>query len=165
MVFYHNPLAPENIWTYFKRIWRWLHSSKIFVIYFTLSKNNLSLKPVYTTMFCQATFMFESFVTIIALESLLLGVGYFVALQMTSWNKTVRALVTLVWFFSSVCSPHVDCQIASLYAWKVTLWTFVRLYPRVGHFVLPHSCQCNWRIFTLIALVRLYPSVCHNVHL
>ena len=116
-------------------------------------------------MFCQALFTFECFAAIIALESFLLSVGYFVALQITSWNTTVRALVTFVWFFSSVCSPHVDWQITSCDAWKITLWTFVRLFSRVGHLVQPHSYQCNWRIFTLTALVRLYPSVRHNVRL
>ena len=35
-------------------------------------------------MFSQAPFMFESFAAIIALEGLLLNVGYFVALQVTS---------------------------------------------------------------------------------
>ena len=135
----------------------------LFLIYFNLSNNNGFLRHMYTIMFSQAPFMFESFSAIIALESLLISVRYFVALQMTCWNKTAGAVVTFVWLFSSVFSPHVHCQIASCDAWKITLSTFVRLYPRVHHFVQPHSYQCNWRIFTLAALVRLHTSVYHNV--
>ena len=134
-----------------------------FVIYFRLANKILFLLHVFKTMLCQALIMFESFAAIIALESLLLGVGHFVALQITSWSKTAVALVTLVWLFSSVYNPRVDCQFACCDAWKVTLWTFLRLFSRVGHFVQPHICQLNWRISTLIALIRLYPSVYHNV--
>ena len=82
-------------------------------------------------MFSQAPFMFESFVASIALESLLLSVGYFVALQFTCWNKTVRALVAFVWLFSSMCSPHVPRHMVGCDPWKVTLWTFLRLFSRV----------------------------------
>ena len=46
-------------------------------------KYQFILGHVYKTMFSQAPFMFESFVAIIALESLLLVVGYFVSLQFT----------------------------------------------------------------------------------
>ena len=53
-----------------------------FVIERKLLVYNDFLKHV--PMFSQAPFMFESFVAIIALESLLLSVGYFVVLQMTS---------------------------------------------------------------------------------
>ena len=132
-------------------------------IYFKLTNNNLSWSNVFKTMYGQTLLMFKSFVAIIAQESLLLMVGYFVTLQFTSCKKTVRALVTFVWLFSSVCSPHMDCHMASCDAWKVTLWTFVRLFSRVGHLVQPHMCQLNWRISTLVALMRLYPSVRHNV--
>ena len=61
-----------------------LFKSLRFVIYFIRANINLFLRHVYKTMFSQAPFMFESFVAIIALESLLLSVGYFVALQITS---------------------------------------------------------------------------------
>ena len=91
--------------------------------------------------------------------------GYCMALQITRWNKTVHAFVTLLWLFSSVCTPHVDCQMTSCDAWKVTLWTFVRLFPRVGHLVLSHIYQSNWGISTLRVLMRLHPSVPHNVSL
>ena len=75
---------------------------QLFVIYFRLANNNLFLLHVFKTMFCQALIVFESFAAIIALESLLLCVGYFVVLQFTRLNKTVKALVTFVWSFSSV---------------------------------------------------------------
>ena len=126
-------------------------------------KNNLCWRIVSLTMSGQTLLMFKRFVAIIALEILLFIVGHFVALQFTRWSKTVRALVTFVWLFSSVCTPHVYRHLASSGAWKVTLWTFLRLFSRVGHLVQPHSCQCIWRIFTLVALVRLHPSVRHNV--
>ena len=53
-------------------------------IYFSLANNNLFLRHVYETMFSKVLFMFESFAAIIALESLLLSVGDFVALQIPS---------------------------------------------------------------------------------
>ena len=52
-------------------------------IYVSLANKILFLRHVYKTMFSQALFMFESFSAIIALKNLLLGVGYFVASQIT----------------------------------------------------------------------------------
>ena len=65
-------------------------------------------------MFGQVLLMFKCFVAIIALESLLLSVRYFMALQMTRLNKAAVALVTLEWFFSSVFTPHMKCHMACL---------------------------------------------------
>ena len=64
-------------------------------------------------MFSQAPLIFKCFPAIIAKESLLLNMGFCVALQITWGNKTFGALVTFVWLFSSVLSPHVDFQMAS----------------------------------------------------
>ena len=61
----------------------------------------------------QVLLIFKCFVAIIALESLLLSVGDFVSLQITRLNKAAVALVTFVWLFFSVCTPHVDCHMAS----------------------------------------------------
>ena len=114
-------------------------------------------------MFSQAPFVFKSFAAMIAKESLLLSMGYCVASQFTRWNKTVGAYTTFVGLFSRVCTSHVDCQISGCDAWKVTLWTSVRLLPRVGHFVFPYFFQAYWRMSALTALMRLYPCVSHNV--
>ena len=78
-----------------------------FVIYFNLTNDNLVWSNVFKTMFSQTLLIFKCFVAIIAQESLLLSVGYFVTLQFTWWTKTVGALVTLVWLFSSMYVSRV----------------------------------------------------------
>ena len=68
---------------------------------------------VFQTMFGQALHVFKSFAALITGESLFHGVGYCVALQITNCNKTAAALVTLLWLFSHMCTPHVNCQLTS----------------------------------------------------
>ena len=84
-----------------------------FVIYFNLTNDNLVWSNVFKTMFSQTLLIFKCFVAIIAQESLLLSVGYFVTLQFTWWTKTVGALVTLVWLFSSMYVFRVYRYMAS----------------------------------------------------
>ena len=112
---FHRGKSVLEAGTYFHKTinrWHWRHNNTMFICdLFQPCKYQSILRHVYTTMFSQALFTFESFVAIIALESLLLIVGYFVALQITSWNKTVRALVTLVWLFSVLSS----CDICDLF--------------------------------------------------
>ena len=64
--------------------------------------------------------------------------------------KTMDAFATLVWLFSSVHTPHVDRQLAGCDAWKATLWTSVRLFPRVGHLVF---CKGIFKMWGKVALV------------
>ena len=114
---------------------------------------------------------------------LLCMVRYCVAFQITDQNKTFAIILQI---FFRVSSSRVDGQMAICNAWKVTMWTSVRLLPRVGHFVSCkglfmiwgkvtlitlmgflsnviryvdlHMVPVNWRIMALIALMRSYPS-------
>ena len=114
---------------------------------------------------------------------LLCMVRYCVAFQITDQNKTSAIILQI---FFRVSSSRVDRQMAICNAWKVTMWTSVRLLPRVGHFVSCkglfmiwgkvtlitlmgflsnviryvdlHMVLVNWRIIALIALMRSYPS-------
>ena len=138
-----------------------------FVIFFNLIyffQPNLFWSNVFPTMSGQALLMLKCFVAIIAQESLFLIVGHFVLLQITSWSKTVRALVTVVWLFFSVCTPHVRRHMASSDAWKVTLWTFLRLFSRVGHLVRLISANVieeyphlqHWWGFTPVCVIMCF---------
>ena len=114
---------------------------------------------------------------------LLCMVRYCVAFQITDQNKTFAIILQISFRVSSSC---VDRQMAICNAWKVTMWTSVRLLPRVGHvvsckglfmiwgkvtlitlmgflsnvirYVDLHMVPVNWRIIALIALMRSYPS-------
>ena len=155
--------AETKLWEHWSHWYGFLVCSPhvIFVIYFNVTSNNLFWSNVFKTMFGQNVLMFKWFVAIIAFEILLLSVTYFVAFQITRWSRAEGALVTVEWLFSSLCTPHVHCHVDFLDTWQFTLWTFVRLFSRVGHLMQPHICNC--RISTLVALMRLYPGVCHNV--
>ena len=100
------------------------------------------------------------------------------------WPKQNFAIILQIFF--RVSSSRVDRQMAICNAWKVKMWTSVRLLPRVGHFVSCkglfmiwgkvtlitlmgflsnviryvdlHMVPVNWRIIALIALMRSYPS-------
>ena len=63
---------------------------------------------------------------------LLCMVRYCVAFQITDQNKTFAIILQI---FFRVSSSRVDRQMAICNAWKVTMWTSVRLLPRVGHFL------------------------------
>ena len=115
---------------------------------------------------------------------LLCMVRYCVAFQITDQNKTFAIILQI---FFRVSSSRVDRQMAICNAWKVKMWTSVRLLPRVGHFVSCkglfmiwgkvtlitlmgflsnviryvdlHMVPVNWRIMARIALMRSYPSL------
>ena len=93
---------------------------------------------------------------------LLCMVRYCVAFQITDQNKTFAIILQI---FFRVTFSRVDRQMAICNAWKVTMWTSVRLLPRVGHFVFPYFFQAYWRISALTALMRLYPNVRNHVSL
>ena len=86
-------------------------------------------------MFCEISFLFVSFVALVALERLLPSVRYHVLLQVTRRGAGVVALVTLVWLFSCVLPHHVIFQIFSCNAGKLAHCASVRLFSRVGSFV------------------------------
>ena len=87
-------------------------------------------------MFCESLSVFESFVALVALERLLLSVRSHVTLQITRRGAIVVALVALVWLFSCVLPHHVNFQFTSLNAGKLAHCTSVRLFARMGPFVL-----------------------------
>ena len=87
-------------------------------------------------MSCKVLLLRVSFSALVALERLLPSVGRHVALQTTGSSASVVALVTLVWLFSCVLPHHVIFQLISSYAGKLAHCAPVRLFPRVGPFVL-----------------------------
>ena len=88
-------------------------------------------------VFCEIVLLCISFVALVALERLLLSVRSHVFLQVTRRGASVVALVTFVWLFSCVVPHHVIFQLICLNAGKLAHCASVRLFPRVGPFVLP----------------------------
>ena len=91
---------------------------------------------MYSGVLCKIYLVFVSFAAFVALERLLPGVRSNVALQMTRRSASVIALVTLEWLFSSVHPHHVNFQFISCNAGKLAPCASVRLFTRVGPFVL-----------------------------
>ena len=92
----------------------------------------------------------KCFTALITLEIFLLCmVRYCVAFQITDQNKTFSIILQI---FFRVSSSRVDRQMAICNAWKVTMWTSVRLLPRVGHFV---SCRGFFMIWGKVILITL----------
>ena len=87
-------------------------------------------------MCCEALFLCVSFATMVALERLYPCVRPHVALQGTRRSASVVALVTLEWLFSCMLPHHVNFQFTSCNAGKLAHCASVRLFPRVGPFVL-----------------------------
>ena len=87
-------------------------------------------------MFCELVFSAVSFAALVALEKLLPSVRYRVLLQVTRRSASVVALVTLVCLFSCVLPHHVNFQLTSCNAGKLAHCASVRLFSRVGPFVL-----------------------------
>ena len=87
-------------------------------------------------MSCELFLSSVSFVAFSAPERLLPSVRCHVALQLTRRSTIVVALVTLVWLFSCVLPHHVLFQITSCNAGILAHCASVRLFPRVGSFVL-----------------------------
>ena len=106
-------------------------SSSIFADYTYLIRGHMKLG-----MSCEIVFSVVSFVALVAPERLLPSVRNHVALQIARRSASVVALVTLVWLFSCVLPHHVIFQITSCNAGKLAHCASVRLFPRVGPFVL-----------------------------
>ena len=87
-------------------------------------------------MFRKIPFICESLTTFVALERLLSRVHPHVTLQMIRSSASVIPLVTHEWPFSSVHPHHSNFQLTSLNEGKLTHCASVRLFPRVGPFVL-----------------------------
>ena len=95
-----------------------------------------NLGHVNSQMACQTSLALVSFCALVALERLFPSVRYHVALQITRRGTSVVALVTLVWLFSCVVPHHVIFQLTSCNAGILAHCASVRLFPRVGPFVL-----------------------------
>ena len=87
-------------------------------------------------MFCEIAFLSVSFAAFVAPERLFPTVRPHVALQITRRGTCVVALVTLVWLFSCMLPHCVNFQITSCNAGILAHCASVRLFPRVGPFVL-----------------------------
>ena len=87
-------------------------------------------------MFCEIALLSENFAAVVALETPLPSVCYHVALQVGRRSTSLVALVTLVSLFFCVLTHHVSLQLSCCNARKLTHCASVRLFPRVGPFVL-----------------------------
>ena len=87
-------------------------------------------------MFCKIDLSVVSFAAFVALERLFPSVRYHVLLQLTRRSASEVALVTIVWLFPCMLPHHVNFQIMSCNAGKLTPCAPVRLFSRVGPFVL-----------------------------
>ena len=114
-------------------------------------------------MFCEVVFVFVIFVALVALERFLPCMRQHVALQATRRSASVIALVTLVWLFSCMLPHHMPFQITSPNAGILAHCASVRLFPRVGPFVLFQMACINCGIVALIALTWFLSSVFHIV--
>ena len=72
-------------------------------------------------------------------------------------------MTTLEWLFSCVLPHHVFFQFTSCNTGELAHCASVRLFSRVGSFVLLQMAWLNWRKVALIALVWFLSSVFHNV--
>ena len=87
-------------------------------------------------MLCEQVLLSVTFAAFVALERLQPRVRHHVALQMTRLSKSIIALVTLERLFCCVHPHHVHFQISSNNAGNPASCASVRLFPRVGPFVI-----------------------------
>ena len=110
-------------------------------------------------MACEALPMFERFITFVALEWSVPRMRSNVLLQMIRTSACVVALVTFERLLSCVHRHHVSFQFASLNARIIARGASVWLFTRVRLLVpLQVVCICCF-VFTLIALVQIFPGV------
>ena len=98
---------------------------------------------MFSEMFCEIPLVRISFAAFVTLESFFTSVRLHVALQITRSGTSVIALAALVWLFSCVLPHHVIFQIFSCNAGKLAHCASVRLFPRVGAFVLLQIARLN----------------------
>ena len=92
----------------------------------------MNLYHVNFGMFCEIRLS----LAFVAPERLFPSVRPHVAPQITRRSAGEVALVTLEWLFSCVLPHHVIFQMTRCYAGKLAHCASVRLFPRVGPFVL-----------------------------
>ena len=113
---------------------------------------------VYFQMFCEVNLMLVSFAA-----SVLPRVRPHVAVQITRMSASIIALVTLERLFSCVIPHHMLFQITSCNAGKLARCASVRLFPRMGSFVLLQIAWFNCSIIAQVAFVWFLSSVFLNV--
>ena len=94
------------------------------------------LSCVYSGVLCKIYLVFVSFAAFVALERLFPRVRSNVAPQVTRRRASVIALVTFEGLFSSVHPHHVLFQVTTCNAGKLARCASVRLFLRVGSFVV-----------------------------
>ena len=141
----------------------WYLLSAVYVFQNRIYNIYINLGHVNHEMFCELVLSSKSFVALVALERLLPSVHHHVALQVARFSTSVVALVTLIWLFPCMVHHHVSFQFTSSYAGKLAHRAPVRLFPRVGPFVLFQIVWLSWSIVALIALMWFLPSVFHFV--
>ena len=104
-------------------------------------------------MLCEPVLSCVSFTAFVALESLLPRVRHYVLLQMTRLSASIVALVTLEMLFSCVLRNNVNFQHLSCNAGKLASCASVRLFPRVGSFVILQTARPSCSIIALVAFV------------
>ena len=110
-------------------------------------------------MACEASLLFERFITAVALEWFFPGVLPHVSLQSIRSSASIVALATFKRLFFRVLPHDVNFQIPSLNARVLACCASVWLFTRVRLLVpLQVACFCCF-IFTLIAMIQLFPSV------
>ena len=116
----------------------WYNSLQQICNVFILTTKNydIILGRVDFDMFCEIPLVRVSFAALVALERPFPSVQLHVTLQMTRRSASVVALVTLVWLFTCMRPHHVIFQITSCDAGIFAHCASVRLFPRVGPFVL-----------------------------
>ena len=97
---------------------------------------NLNLDRVNSNMFCEVVHLAVSFAAFVAPERLFPTVRPHVLWQLTRRSASEVALVTLVGFFSCMLPHHVIFQITSCNGGKLAHCASVRLFSRMGSFVL-----------------------------
>ena len=113
-------------------------------------------------MFRQTSLVLVSFAASVALERLRPHVGPRVTLQLTRRNASVIALVTLEWFFACVHPHHVIFQLTSCNEGKLASCASMRLFPRVGPFVILQITRLSTSIIALVTLERFFSCVLHD---
>ena len=110
-------------------------------------------------MFCKISLFFVSLAALVALEWSLPRVFPHVLLQITRSSASIVALLIFERFLSCVHPHNVNFQITScdtrILAWCASVWLFTRVRLLVR---LQGAWLCCF-MFTLIAMIQIFPSV------
>ena len=94
---------------------------------------------MYIGVFGQRFPPLKSFVALVTLEWLLPSVNHHVLLQVTNLSTCKVALVTLVGLFTCMVPHHMNFQINGLGTGVLACCAHIRLFSRMGQFMLLYS--------------------------